>query len=318
MNVPVDPPARRLRAGARPPIDPLAAPSPVAFWTTVRSRPNLAGTTMAATRRTKTRPTATRPAAKPAARRRTSSSTHASPAAKPARRTATPPVVTPPQRARVEYAALLREIDDAGRDELRGWDRKWEAVATVLQKRYFLLDDDTPTGAAWVKKHLGEEYRTVQRNARVARLASPAEEAKYTVTKIDLAYSIDATRRLAAAKKKGVDGVVAAAPERLDLAALRYTVVRSGKKLTLGLDAITAPELRALLSGKTSAHGAPPHARLSPRATRIQRTLAAHPELRNVTLREHENALTIDQIRLDQVHALGRALSRVDLGRDES
>lgn len=217
--------------------------------------------------------------------------------------------------ARLAYDNLLREIDAASRDELRGWDRKWEAVATVLEKKLFVLDDEAPTAAEWVKKHTQDEYRTGLRNARVARLASPDEEKKFSVTKIDLAYTIDQSNKLAEAKKKGLspdEWSPPATPTKLDLAKLRYTIVRDDKRVTVGLDEITVAELRALNKRESSVNDSA-RARLSPAAKRIARAVNATRGLENVTLSERDNELTIGRVRKDQVHALAAALRKVNL-----
>ncbi len=209
-------------------------------------------------------------------------------AKKPAANKSTTPIAAFEQKlsdARREYAALLAEIDDASRDELRGWDRKWEAVATVLEKKYFVLDDDAPTAADWVKKHTKDEYRTGLRNVRVATLASPDEEKKYTVTKIDLAYTIDQALKMAAAKKKGVEWTAPETPAKLDLAKLRYTVERDGKKVSLGLEAITAPELRALHKSKSSERGSS-GAKLSAAGKRVASAVNSVATLKNITFSE--------------------------------
>jgi hypothetical protein len=214
--------------------------------------------------------------------------------------------------ARRAYNALLAEIEDASRDELRGWDRKWEAVATVLEKKLFVLDDEAPTAAEWVKKHTQDEYRTGLRNARVARLASPDEEKKYTVTKIDLAYSIDQANKLAQAKKKGVEWSPPATPTKLDLAKLRYSIERDGASVRVGLDEITVAELRALNKRESSANDSA-RARVSATTRRIARAVNATRGLENITFSERDNELTIGRVRKDQVHALADALRKVSI-----
>ncbi|MFO0558911.1 MAG: hypothetical protein U0269_12910 [Polyangiales bacterium] len=211
---------------------------------------------------------------------------------------------------------MLREITTAERDELRGWDRKWEAVATVLAKRYYLFDDEANTAPLWMKKHAHEEYRTGFRNARVATLASPDEEQRYTVTKIDLAYSLDEARQRAEAKAKGVEWSAPERPRKLDLAKLRYTVERDDKRVTVGLDEVSAAELRALQASESRSEGAP-RARISKSAKAALRALAAHKALSNVTIRERDNELTIDHVRADQLAAVGRVLAALDLERDD-
>lgn len=225
------------------------------------------------------------------------------------------PLVAPPAKARAEYESLLREITTAERDELRGWDRKWEAVATVLAKRYYLFDDEANTAPLWMKKHAHEEYRTGFRNARVATLASPDEEQKYTVTKIDLAYSIDEARQRAAAKAKGVEWSAPERPRKLDLSKLRYAVERDGARVSLGLDEVSVAELRALQSSESRSEGAP-RARISKSAKAVLRALSARKALSNVTIRERDNELTIDHVRADQLHDLGRTLVDLDLESD--
>ena len=268
---------------------------------------------------------ATAKKAKPAPRKATAAST-AKPAAKStARRAAASPATKPsPSKAPAEpasaarraYDALIDEIHDAERDELRGWDRKWEAVAKVLDQRLYLFDPDAPTAPAWMKKHMNEAYRTGFRNARVAALASPDEEQRYTVTKIDLAYSIDEARRRADATKKGIEWSAPDKPHKLALDALRYTIERDGKRVKLGLAEVSVAELRALQSREAKAEGAPA-ARISKSARALVRAIAAEKSLRNVSVRERDNALSIDHVRADQLPALGRVLLALDAASND-
>ncbi len=251
------------------------------------------------TAREKTKPTEAKP-----------SRTRAPKAPEPERDEA--PAVAPPAKAKAEYESLLREMSLAERDELRGWDRKWEAVATVLAKRYYLFDDEANTAPLWMKKHAHEEYRTGFRKARVAALASPDEEQRYTVTKIDLAYSIDEARQRDEAKAKGVDWSAPDRPKKLDLAKLRYTIERDDKRVSLGLEAISVAELRALQASESRSEGAP-RARISKSAKAVVRALGANNTLRNVAVRERDNELTLDNIRADQLNELGRVLAELDL-----
>jgi hypothetical protein len=224
--------------------------------------------------------------------------------------------VVAPAKARSEYESLLREMAAAERDELRGWDRKWEAVAAVLTKRYYLFDDEANTAPLWMKKHAHEEYRTGFRNARVASLASPDEEQKYTVTKIDLAYSIDEARQRAAAKAKGVEWSAPDRPKKLDLSKLQYTIERDAKRVSLGLDAVSVGELCALQASESRSEGAP-RARISKSAKAVVRALNEHKTLRNVVVRERDNELTIDNVRANQLNDLGRVLVELDVTSDE-
>ncbi|MDP3277847.1 MAG: hypothetical protein Q8Q09_21870 [Deltaproteobacteria bacterium] len=236
------------------------------------------------------------------------------PTPKPSKPTA--PVAAPLAKARVEYQALLREITVAERDELRGWDRKWEAVATVLAKKYFLFDESASTAPEWVKKYAHEEYRTGARYARVATLASPDEEQKYTISKIDLAYTIDEARQRAAAKKRGTDWTPPSPPKKLALDKLRYSVDREGTKVSLGLAEVSVAELRALQSSESRAEGAPA-ARVSKSARAVIKAIGAERSLREVRVQERDNQLTLSSVRFDQLNALGRVLSALKLDSNE-
>lgn len=256
----------------------------------------------------KAKPSSSKAPSKPVAKKGAARSAKKAPAGKsPA---------SPASAARRAYDALIEEIHDAERDELRGWDRKWEAVAKVLDQRLYLLDPDAPTAPAWMKKHMNEAYRTGFRNARVAALASPDEEQRYTITKIDLAYSIDEARQRADAKKKGVEWEAPDKPRKLALDTLRYTIEREGKRTQLRLEQISVAELRALQAAEAKDAGAPA-ARISQSARALIRVLAAEKALRNVTVRERDNELSIERVRADQLNALGRVLSAFDVDPTE-
>jgi hypothetical protein len=221
-----------------------------------------------------------------------------------------------PPKARAEYAALLREIEAAEFDEVRGWDRKWEAIATVLDKKYFVLDDEASTAPAWVKKHTSENYRSALRNARVAVVASPQEEKRFKRSKIDLAISIELTRMSAAAQKAKVEFDVKKATQKIALSKLRYTVVRENKKRVVDLEEITPDELRAIAKGNATEDESQ-RSRLSAQARMVIATINKNAALKNVTLSERDRELTLGKIRFDQLATLGRVLSKITLDDED-
>lgn len=215
-----------------------------------------------------------------------------------------------PSGARKEYTALLHEIEVAEYDELRGWDRKWEAIARVFEKKYFVLDDDAPTAPSWVKKHTSDDYRSALRNARVATVASPEEEKRFTTTKIDIAIGIELEKQAKAASKAKVAFDPKKAAEKIALSKLRYSVVRDGKKRELDLEAITPNELRAIATGKPVGEKRPKEP-MSKEGKRVERALRANKRLNGVTVSEGDNELAFGKVRFDQVSELGKALSGV-------
>lgn len=221
--------------------------------------------------------------------------------------TAKSPASRPPSKARAEYQALMAEVEDAELDSQRGWDRLWEATRTIIRKKLYLFEEDTPTAQAWVRKHTGELYRTAQRNMTVAALSSPNEQRKYKVTKIGLAYAIDEAQREANAKARKQEYVAPETPPKLDLASLRYDVERDGKQRNLSLTAVTSDELRSILrSIRRGSKSAKPT--YGPLAKRLVERLSEDRKLDHVRVVERDGALSLSGVRAEHLGALGALL----------
>ena len=81
-------------------------------------------------------------------------------------------------------------VDDAKRRGMSAFDELWEAVHEIASHDPPLyLAAGCATFKAFLKEYVGEDERTARRNMRVARFASPNEEDKYGVSKIDAALS---------------------------------------------------------------------------------------------------------------------------------
>jgi|LNFM01.1.fsa_nt_gb hypothetical protein len=200
-------------------------------------------------------------------------------------------------------------------DELRGWDRRWEAIGTVLYKNLFVLDDEAPTAQSWVEKHTSETYRTAIRNTRVALVASPEEERRYKTSKIDLAITIELKKQLKAAEQAKVAFDPRAAAEKIALSKLRYSVKRGGKEVEVDLAKITPDELRALATGKPVGAKKPskPSAPKSDEGRKVSSAIAKNKNLSGITVAERDRQLSFEGVRYDQVPELGRTLSKLSL-----
>ncbi len=86
------------------------------------------------------------------------------------------------------FDALLSEMHRSERTEASGFDAYWEAVSVILDADLWVLGGHE-TADAFLATEVKEPRRTALRNVRVARLASPAEEAKYGTTLLDAALS---------------------------------------------------------------------------------------------------------------------------------
>ncbi len=207
--------------------------------------------------------------------------------------------------ARAEYAKLLLIMANARREESAGLDRYWEAVGTILAKRLFILDDQTPTATKWITQHTDETERNAHRLIRIAQAASPNDEAKYGLTKIDLALTYRAQQPGYKPSAKPN------APEpSMDFGALRFTVKRDAKPSKLTLETITTDELRAIVFKHDGSPAKP--ARLGPTGTAIVTALSAY-NLEEIAVKEHDAQLTIGPFRADQTSAIADALNHVEL-----
>ena len=216
-----------------------------------------------------------------------------------------PPSVEPKKLAKLStrYRALLAQMHASLVSEKRGWDSYYEAVDEVVSKKLYVADG-YENAKEWLTEHVAETERTALRYARVARLASPDEIAKYTATKIDLALSIRDAKAVADAKKKGVE--LERDPDEaksIDLAAQRYSVARDGKKSTVDLEAVTTPELRAMLRSFGTRPKGPAPA-MSDEATRAKRAFTETAGLESVSVEERDSTVTIRGFRPDQMRAV--------------
>lgn len=242
-----------------------------------------------------------KPAAKPAAE------PAAKPTAKPSSSITHPFGVSPKAiaSARAEYAKLLLVMANARREEALGLDRYWEAVGTILAKRFFILDDQTPTAVQWISQHTDETERNAHRLIRIAQAASPNDEAKYGLTKIDLALTYRAQQP---GYKPNANPN---APEpSMDFGALRFTVKRNAKPTKVTLETITTDELRAIVFKHDSSPAKP--ARLGPTGSAIVTAFAEY-KLDKIPVKEHDAQLTIGPFRADQTRAIADALNHVEL-----
>ncbi|AKF05131.1 hypothetical protein [Sandaracinus amylolyticus] len=198
-----------------------------------------------------------------------------------------------------EYEALAREIEDASRDEMRGWDRKWEAVGRILAKQLWVAAG-VGSPDQWIAKVLKESRRTVYRNVKVARYASPDDEKRWG------SALIDAVVAYLEAKHGEIDGRL---PVRLE--AVRIPVVRGGETKRLGLDELTQRDVNAattaLRRGKDS-----DRARPSPIEQALVEALKGDASLRAIRVRVGDGVVSLANIPLAHFDLALRILREAD------
>jgi hypothetical protein len=94
------------------------------------------------------------------------------------------------------------------------------------------------TAKAFIAAHFEEPERTAYRNVRVAKYASPAEEARYGVAKLDLVINYVEAKLGAPAKGR----------VPIDFAKVKIPVQRAGEERRVGIEEATAKEIADKLS----------------------------------------------------------------------
>jgi hypothetical protein len=203
------------------------------------------------------------------------------------------------KRAWDEAAARLER---AQRQGASAFDELWETVGAII-------DHDPPlylaagfsTARAFLARYTHERERTAKRFIRVARYASPVEEERYGVAKLDAAIAYVEARLGAPAKER----------VPIDWKTLRIPVTRDGETRRLSLDEITVEELRAATRALTRRTHTP-RPGTPPDVAAITRALP--PALRReVRVSAHKDRIALTNIPRDALHDLARALAKARL-----
>lgn len=201
--------------------------------------------------------------------------------------------------AKKAYEGLLREIEDADRDAMHGWDRKYEAAGEVLEKKLFLLSPHG-TAAKWCQAMLGgETYRSVLRNVRVARFCSPDDEHKYGTAKLDavLTYLEAKTHGL---KQSGV---------KVSLSALRIPVSEKGKLRRLSIEQASLQQIR--LAARSEQAGSK-NSRRSPLEAAFAKPLSGDGDLKEVSVRVSDGKVHFGSVPLTALARFAKLIRAVD------
>ena len=203
--------------------------------------------------------------------------------------------------ARVARFGRLRAVLEASRrKEASGFDAYYEALGEILEGALY-VDGGWDTAKAFIRDVVKEPERTALRNVRVARHASPDEEAKYGVSLLDAALTL--------IEAKAGGPVKGPLPVRFDK--LRVEVDGEGgvtKKTPLA-EATVAQVLahaRALATGKGKARR-----RSSPEETAIAETLSKWKSLRSTSVHVADMKVRLGPVPLHSLPDLIRALRAV-------
>lgn len=211
------------------------------------------------------------------------------------------PKADPKRKAR--YAALAKSIKAARKDTLSNFDALYEAIAEVLDHELF-LDGGFRSASQWIEEVVKEPARTVLRNARVAKYATPAEEERYGVAKLDSA--LDYIEAVAGGATK------VRLPVRFDAIKIATTAADGATK-RLSLDEASVKDIEAARKKLVASHEPEEIERRSPSERAIVKALREFASLASVTVSVSDAKLKLGELPLYALDDLRKALANVKL-----
>ncbi|MBK8259392.1 MAG: hypothetical protein IPK82_42895 [Polyangiaceae bacterium] len=201
-----------------------------------------------------------------------------------------------------KWQQALEVLQGAKREGAGAFDRQWEAIGAIIEHDPPLyLAGGMATIKAFLETHVGENERTARRLIRVAKYASPAEENRYGISKLDAAISF-----IEAQLGQPVQGRL---PVAFD--ALRIPVEKDAKTTTLPLEKCPVEQIqaatRALLRTKDKAP-----AKASPVVKAITKELQS-TKWRGVTVRLAGGKVSFGGVPVDAFEDFVKSLARVRL-----
>ncbi len=164
---------------------------------------------------------------------------------------------------RRSWLAALRIVRKSAKGEATSFDERWEAVADIIDHEPPLyLAGGFATAKEFLAAELGETERTARRYMRVARFASPVEEARYGVSKLDAVLAFLEARAGKPFGRLPIDFKRLRIPVQRDQRSRRLTVVsasveeiRSATRLLLRSSGKPAPGSAPLVRAVVAALG---------------------------------------------------------------
>jgi len=213
--------------------------------------------------------------------------------------------VTVDRALKDRWEELLAKLTDAKHEGAGAFDVQWETVGAIVEHEPPLyLAGGFSTIRDFLEKHVGENERTARRFIRVAKYASPAEEAKYGVSKLDRAIAYVEAKAGGPAK------------ERLPVAfdKLRVPVESGGKTTLLPLEKAKVEEIEAATRKLLRVGDKAAPAKASPLVKVVAAQLKSK-SLQGVTVRVNGGKLFLGAIPPESLAELSAALLRIEVGK---
>lgn len=200
------------------------------------------------------------------------------------------------------WQKALDIVKDAKREGASAFDVLWETVAEIVENDPPLyLAGGLATTRDFLAQHLSETERSARRWMRVAKYASPAEEARYGVSKLDAVIGY-----LEAKSGGAIQGSLPVAFDKL-----KIPVERDGKTISVPLEEATVDAIETA-TRKLKRGGQKLPRKTSPVLAAVTRELSKG-KLRGISAKISGGKLMLGAVPLDALSDLADALRRIEL-----
>ncbi len=200
------------------------------------------------------------------------------------------------------WDAARHKLAEAKREGAGAFDTLWETIGIIIDHHPPLyLAGGYATAKAFLADFVEENERTAQRLIRVAKYASPDEEAKFGVSKLDAAIAFIEAKAGAPAKGR----------VPVDFAKLKIPVVREKETRNVSLVDATVEEVRSAIRSvaRSGASKGSKPAR-SPVVNAITTALKA-PHLHGIKVSLAHEEVTLSAIPVAHLQEVGRELAKL-------
>jgi len=190
------------------------------------------------------------------------------------------------------WDAIAKRLDAGEHEGAKAYDEVWEAAGEAVEHDPPLyVFGGYKTAAEFFEKRLHTDKRTAERNIRVAKYASPAEEERYGST------NLDAGIRYLEAKHGPLGG-------RMPVAWDKLKIVVDGK--SVAFDGLTATQIdgatRALGKTKAPAHRA---------RSAFEAALKKHDVFKETRVNEHAGRVTFSRVPIGSIALFAKTIAAV-------
>lgn len=200
------------------------------------------------------------------------------------------------------WTTLAARVDALAGKDTRAWDELWEAAGEIVDSEPPLfLFGGYKNAAEFFVERMKVDRATGYRSVRVARYASPAEELRYGVAKLDAALSFIEAKL----------GPLTKPPLPIAFDRLKFTVGKGKNARTLTFDEATAADIKSA----TRTLSAAPARGTSKVAAAFGKSFADSEALADIRVTERGGLVSFVRVPLASIGRFASAIGRTKLPR---